>query len=176
MITKEQLKACMPNATDANIDKFIQPLNDTLTKYEINTPARKAAFIAQLAHESGSFRYVRELDSGEAYEGRLNLGNVQPGDGPRFKGRGLIQLTGRANYKALSTAFGVDFVSNPELLEQPNWATLSAGWFWNSRKLNAVADLATEQAFEKITRRINGGLTHLAERKANWLRCMRILG
>lgn len=175
MITREKLKACMPNATDANIDKFLQPLIDTMVKYDINTGARMAAFLAQIAHESGSLRYVRELASGEAYEGRTSLGNIEKGDGKRFKGRGLIQLTGRTNYKLISIAFGVDFLANPQLLEEPNYAALSAGWFWNSRKLNELADLATDEAFLKITKKINGGTTHHQQRKGNWLRCMRIL-
>ena len=96
---KTTLKKIMPFATDANIDKFLPHLNDTMATFEIDTPMRQAHFLAQIAHESGSLRYVREIASGEAYEGRQDLGNVMPGDGPRFKGRGLIQLTGRTNYK-----------------------------------------------------------------------------
>lgn len=165
----------MPSATDANIDKFLQPLIDTMINYHIDTGVRMAAFLAQLTHESGSLRYVKELASGEAYEGRLGLGNVNPGDGVKFKGRGLIQITGRTNYKLLSIQVGIDFVEHPELLEDPHWAAWSAGWFWNTRKLNLLADIATDEAFEKITRRINGGLTHHQQRKGNWIRCMRAL-
>lgn len=175
MITREKLKACIPNATDTNIDKFLQPLIDTMNKYQIDTGPRMAAFLAQLIHESGSLKYVLEIASGEAYEGRTGLGNTEPGDGKRFKGRGLIQLTGRTNYKLLSIALGIDFIENPKLLEEPKYAALSAGWFWNSRKLNDLADLETEEAFLKITKRINGGTTHHQQRKGNWLRCMRVL-
>lgn len=176
IITRAQLVACMPNATQVNIDKFLGPLNETFQKYQINTPERVAAFLAQIEHESGSLRYVRELASGDAYEGRISLGNTEPGDGKRFKGRGLIQITGRANYQAVSIAFGVDFIANPEWLEQPKYAALSAGWFWNSRKLNELADLNTDQAFEKITKRINGGLTHHQRRVGAWIRCKRVFG
>lgn len=176
ILQRDQLKICMPHATEANIDKFLEPLNETFLKYQINTYERIAAFLAQIEHESGSLRYVRELASGDAYEGRVTLGNTEPGDGKRFKGRGLIQVTGRANYKAVSIAFGVDFIANPEWLEQPKYAALSAGWFWNSRKLNELADLNTDQAFEKITKRINGGLTHHQRRFGAWLRCKRVFG
>lgn len=165
----------MSHAKEANLQKFLTPLSETMLKYFINTAPRKAAFLAQLMHESGSLQYVREIASGEAYEGRKDLGNTEPGDGKRFKGRGLIQLTGRANYKALSDAFGVDFVSTPSLLEEPKWAALSAGWFWDSRKLNLIADEATEEAFKRITKRVNGGYTHLKERQEAYLRCMKVL-
>lgn len=175
ILTKEKLKACMPNATEANIDKFFQPLVETMAKYTIDTGVRISAFLAQLTHESGSLRYVCEIASGEDYEFRASLGNIEPGDGKRFKGRGLIQITGRTNYKLLSIAFGVDFLTSPELLEQPNYAALSAGWFWDSRKLNELADLATDEAFLKITKRINGGVNGQQQRKGNWLRCMRVL-
>lgn len=128
-MTKEQLRNILVYATSVNIEKFYQPLVDTMAKFEINTPKRMAAFIAQLAHESGSLRYVRELASGAAYEGRKDLGNTQPGDGVKFKGRGLIQLTGRANYKKASEYFNEDFIEKPELIETPKYATLVAGWF-----------------------------------------------
>lgn len=97
MITKEQLREIMPYASEANIDKYLPHLNDTMMSFNIDTPLRQAHFLAQLGHESGSLRYVREIASGEAYEGRKDLGNVCPGDGVKFKGRGLIQLTGRGH-------------------------------------------------------------------------------
>lgn len=174
-LTKEQLKECLPHATAANIDKFIEPINTTFEKYEIDTPLRRAAFLAQIAHESGNLKYVRELASGEAYEGRKDLGNTEPGDGVRFKGRGLIQITGRANYERLSKDLGFDFIKEPEKLELPGAATLSAGWFWNLRHLNKLADLGTDEAFRKITRRINGGLTHIEDRKKHYIRCIEVL-
>ncbi len=161
MITKEQLKAIMPAATQANIDRFIDPINRTLEHYSINTSKRIACFLAQLAHESGSLKWVKELATGEAYEGRKDLGNIYVGDGVKFKGRGLIQITGRANYQALGKYIGVDLIAKPELLEQPLYAAFSAGWFWNTKKLNVLADVMD---FEKITKRINGGLNGYADR------------
>lgn len=173
MISLQRLKKCFPYATKENIDKFLDPLNGAMEKYEINTPRRMAHFLAQLAHESGSLRYVEEIASGEAYEGRKDLGNTQPGDGVRFKGRGLIQITGRANYKEVGDALGYDFISNPEDLEKPGAAAYSAAWFWNDRGLNRLADI---DAFEKITRRINGGLNGLEDRKKHLDRCIAAFG
>jgi putative chitinase len=159
MITRDQLKAIMP--LSKNIDVFLEPLNQALEKYEINTPKRIACFLAQLAHESGSLKWVKELATGEAYEGRKDLGNIYVGDGVKFKGRGLIQITGRANYQSLGKYLGVDLIANPELLEQPLYAALSAGWFWSTKKLNQLADVMD---FEKITKRINGGLNGYTDR------------
>jgi putative chitinase len=140
--------------------------------YDINTPKRQAAFLAQLAHESGSLRYVKEIASGEAYEGRKSLGNTEPGDGVRFKGRGLIQITGRANYKAVGDALDYDFITNPEHLERPGAAAMSAGWFWDKRNLNALADV---DDFKKITKLINGGYTNYPDRLQHWERIKKIL-
>lgn len=162
MISADQLKHIMPLA-GARVDAFCAPLNAALAEFGISTPAREAAFIAQIAHESGQLRYVRELASGAAYEGRADLGNIVTGDGARFKGRGLIQVTGRANYKACGAALALDLLNHPELLEQPVNACRSAAWFWKTHGLNELAD-AGDQV--KITRRINGGTNGLAERLA----------
>ena len=118
-------------------------------------------FLAQIGHESGQLRYVRELASGEAYENRSDLGNTQPGDGVRFRGRGLIQLTGRYNYEAIERELGLSVLENPQLLETPENAARSAGWFWYRNNLNALADLGK---FDTITRRINGGLNGKEDR------------
>lgn len=134
-----------------------------MKQYGIDTPVRQAAFLSQLAHESGRFYYVEEIASGKAYEGRKDLGNTQPGDGVRFKGRGLIQLTGRSNYRQLSQQLGVDFENNPELLKTPQYAVQSACWFWDSRNLNELADVRDIRA---ITKRINGGYNGFADREA----------
>jgi putative chitinase len=107
MITEQQLRAIMPFGAKRGV-QYLAPLAAAMAEFEINTPARQAAFIAQLAHESGEFRYVRELASGDASEGRKDLGNTEPGDGVRFRGRGLIQITGRANYRACSAALFED--------------------------------------------------------------------
>lgn len=166
-MTPELLKKCLPYATDENIKKFVEPLTKAMEMYEINTPRRQAAFLAQIAHESGSLRYVEEIASGEDYEGRLDLGNTETGDGVRYKGRGLIQITGRANYKELSAELNYDFIKHPEDLEKPGAASFSAAWFWWARHLNAYADI---DSFERITRKINGGLNGFEDRKKHWER------
>jgi len=160
-LTAETLRKIMPYA-GKKADLFLPFLLKAMEEFNINTPLRQAAFLAQLGHESGQFRYVKELASGEAYEGRKDLGNTQKGDGKRYKGRGLIQITGRANYTTLSKAFGVDFVAKPELLETPEWACRSAAWFWGTRKLNELAD---KEQFITITKRINGGTNGLKDRQ-----------
>lgn len=162
MVTLDQLKEIMPLAGKRS-EVFCAPLNAAMVEFGINTPARQAAFLAQVAHESGQLRYVRELASGSAYEGRRDLGNTISGDGPRFRGRGLIQVTGRANYKACGDALGLDLLDTPELLEQPANASRSAAWFWKTHGLNELAD-AGDQV--RVTRRINGGTNGLAERLA----------
>lgn len=161
MITIEQLKAIATNK-EAELLKVLKPLNDTCAKYHIDTPLRKQHFIAQLCHESLSFVYRKELASGQAYEGRKDLGNTNAGDGVKFKGRGYIQITGRANYTQLSIDLGVDFVGSPELLENVENAMLSAGWFWNKKNLNILAD---KDDVTTITKRINGGLNGFEDRK-----------
>lgn len=175
-ITADLLKAIMPAATPDNAARFAGPLDQTCTEFQINTPQRMAAFLAQLAHESGSLLYVRELASGQAYEGRKDLGNTQPGDGVRFKGRGLIQITGRTNYGLCGKALDCDFTATPEKLEQPAYAARSAGWFWATHKLNDLADKGDDASFETITRRINGGLNGQQERQAFFVRAKHALG
>lgn len=172
-VTKDDLKTIMPNISLAAINNFIDPINQTLVKYSINTPLRASAFLAQVAHESGQLIYTKELASGKAYEGRQDLGNTEAGDGIKFKGRGLIQITGKFNYEALSKEFGIDFVSKPELLEGPLYATESAGWFWNLKGLNALADIGD---FQGITRRINGGLNGYLSRLAFYARAKTVFG
>jgi putative chitinase len=152
----------MPQA-GVRAEKFCAALNAAMVEFDITTSARQAAFLAQVAHESGQLRYVRELASGAAYEGRKDLGNTTPGDGPRYCGRGLIQVTGRANYAACGAALGLDLIDTPELLEQTANACRSAGWFWRTHGLNALADVGDQV---RITRRINGGTNGLAERLA----------
>jgi putative chitinase len=158
------LQIVMPLATPSQANLYINAMTEAMQNNAINTPLRQAHFLAQLGHESGSLRYAAELSSGMQYEGRKDLGNTEPGDGPRFKGRGLIQLTGRANYTAFGKARGRDFVTgdNPELLASD--AALAAdcsGWFWSLHNLNALAD--TDEAV-KITKVINGGTNGLDDR------------
>ncbi|MCX7290792.1 glycoside hydrolase family 19 protein [Janthinobacterium sp.] len=151
---------------------FLAPLNAAMAEFGIDTPLRQAAFLAQVGHESGQLRYVRELASGTAYEGRADLGNVIAGDGVRFKGRGLLQVTGRANYAACGVALGLDLLAAPQLLEQAAAACRSAGWFWQSRGLNRLADAGDQ---ERVTRRINGGVNGLAERLALYVVARKVL-
>ncbi len=156
VVNINQLGEIFPHAGE-KIFPYFGPLNDCMDEFTINTPQRQAMFLAQVAHESGELRYVEEIASGAAYEGRSDLGNTEPGDGVRYKGRGLIQITGRANYAACGAALGVDLVATPELLSGVVLACRSAGWFWSTHGCNELADADN---FRLITIRINGGLTH----------------
>jgi putative chitinase len=172
MIAATQLTAICPHAGQ-RIATFLQPLNDAMSRFSILTPRRQAAFIAQCAHESGEFRYMRELASGDAYEGRADLGNTQPGFGRKYKGLGLIQVTGHDNITAAGIAIGVDLESDPTLGEAPEPASLISAWFWQTHGLNELADT---NAFGTITKRINGGYTHIDERLAYWLVALKATG
>jgi putative chitinase len=149
------------------VDLFAAPLTAAMAEFSIDTPRRQASFLAQVAHESGQLRFTRELwgptPAQKDYEGRADLGNVCPGDGFRYRGRGLIQITGRANYAACGAMLGFDVLNNPELLEGPTLAARSAGWFWKKHGLNDLADKDDQVA---ICKRINGGTNGLAERLA----------
>lgn len=173
MVTLEQLKKIIPYA-GPRAGVFLAPLNNVMTEFGIDTPAREAAFLAQIAHESGSLRYTAEIASGALYEGRADLGNTEPGDGRRFKGRGLIQITGRTNYQACSVALYGDtrLLQEPQLLERVEDACRSAGWFWKIHGLNALVDAGD---FPHITRRINGGLNGEDERLALYDRAREVL-
>ena len=173
MITLSELAEIMPYA-GARASIYLEPLNAAMDEFAIDTPDRQAAFLAQIAHESGSLRYVEELASGDAYELRADLGNCRLGDGRKFKGRGLLQITGRANYETCSIALFGDrrLLETPELLEEPDNAARSAGWFWQSRGLNTLAD---QGAFRTITRRINGGTNGMDDRLAYWSRAKGVL-
>lgn len=178
-ITNEQLKRIYPNSTEKNRQKYLPYLNYYAVIYEVNTFERWYAFLAQIGHESGQLQYVEELASGEAYEGRVKLGNTQKGDGKKYKGRGLIQVTGRANYTAFDkwvtdVPMGVDFVEQPELLTEPQYAVLSAFWYWDVNKLNRYCTLK-EDDFRKLTKAINGGYNGYADRKAIWDRAKEVL-
>lgn len=172
VLTDQQIRQMFPNA-GSRLDAHVPFIREALQEGHISTPERIAAFLAQLAHESGEYRWMEEIADGSAYEGRADLGNVQPGDGRRFKGRGPIQITGRANYAACGAAMGLPLQQNPALLMDPRYATKSAVWFWNSRDLSALADL---DWFREITRRINGGFNGLEDRVKHWERNRQILG
>jgi putative chitinase len=181
--------------------KWFEPLQETFEKYQINTPKRQACFIGQCMHESGGFKFLREnlnysakalmntwpsrfpdMDVAEkyarqpskiadkVYSGRM--GNTEDGDGAKYIGRGLIQLTGKDNYKAFGEAIGEDLVTNPQLVEEPRYAALSAGWFWNKRGLNTLADAMD---VETMTVRINGGKIGIQDRIAKINKALDVL-
>ena len=172
--SKEKLSVVMPRALPANIDRYYEPLVKGMKKYGITKPLRMAHFVAQIGHETASFRYAEEIADGSAYEGRTDLGNTQPGDGRRFKGRGLIQLTGRANYTRYSKHSGVDYVANPgKVASDPFVAVDVACWFWDDKKLNRFAD---RDDVKEVTRRINGGYNGLDDRIEYLVRAKAVLG
>ena len=174
MITIEQLKFICPAISFKNLMAYQPILNEQMPLFSVDSNLRKQHFIAQIAHESGQFLYVKELASGKEYEFRKDLGNVNAGDGVKFKGRGLIQITGRSNYSKLSIyLFGNDILlSKPELLEIPENAVKSALWFWKSKNINLFADADN---LTKITRIINGGLNGFDSRQAFLLRAKKII-
>ena len=152
-INVQQLQAIM-TCSELKASEFCEPLNNAMEKYSINTLLREAAFLAQVGHESGRLFYVKEIARGKAYECRKDLGNTKACDGVKFKGRGLIQITGRNNYKQCGNDLKLDLLSHPELLETTDNACLSAAWFWNTHHLNPLAD---QQLLSSITKIINGG-------------------
>jgi putative chitinase len=183
LITKENLHEIMPHATQKNIDLFIDPLNAAMEEFEINTPLRIAAFLAQVAHESGSLTYTKELASGDAYEYREDLGNLKSQaltiahahgstTGRFYKGHGLIQLTGYYNHLACSKALGIDCLNKPFLLTEPEGAARSAAWFWYEHNLNELAD---KGKFNRCTKIINGGFNGKADRDAFYAKAKRVL-
>jgi putative chitinase len=180
-ITEQKLQRIMPNAR-RQAGVFVSALNAAMTNRMIDTPKRQAAFLAQVGHESGQLQYVRELGS-DQYLSKYDTGSLAAklgntpeadGDGQRYRGRGLIQITGHDNYLRCSLAlFGDErLLRTPELLEQPQWAAESAAWFWSVNGLNALAD---QEQFNTITRRINGGLNGLEDRLQLWARARAVL-
>jgi putative chitinase len=163
-------------ATFARALEYLPYLEAAMSEFEINTASRQAMFLAQIGHESGGLRYTTEIwgptPAQSRYEGRKDLGNVQPGDGYKFRGRGLIQTTGRYNYEATGKALGVDLLSNPEALAKPTFSARSAAWFWMTKGLNQIADKGDNLA---ATKRINGGTNGLSDRQALYTAAMRAL-
>jgi predicted chitinase len=181
MITDSQLRQIMPNLPDEKLEQYLPFLNRVMEIYEIDTPLRIAAFLAQLAHESGEFRFMEEIWGPTAAQLRYEppsdlatrLGNIEPGDGERYKGRGVIQLTGRFNYQKYGDLLGIDLVSNPTLASTPQIAFSTAGLYWQENDLNELAD---QEDFETITRRINGGLNGYDHRLMYYERARDVLG
>ena len=174
-ITPQQLLQILPNAGPV-AGVFVPVLNAAMGHYQIVGAKRVAAFIAQIGHESGQLKYVKEIWGPTAaqakYEGRKDLGNTVAGDGSKYRGRGLIQITGRANYMAFGEALGLDLIKQPELLEKPQHACMSAAWFWATKGLSTLADAGQ---FDKITQRINGGQNGAADRQALYARALKVL-
>lgn len=179
-MTPQTLVAC----TGARIDRaqtFAPLLDAAMAEFEINTPKRQAAFLAQIGHESGGLHWLLELwgptAAQKSYEPpsqkAADLGNTQPGDGIRYRGRGLIQITGRFNYRALGPALGADLETFPDLLCEPGMASRSACLFWQRHGLNELADSGD---FTTITRRINGGTNGMDDRLHLWASAKTALG
>lgn len=152
------LRSCCKNV---NIVGFTNPMYATFEQFNIKTDMQQAFFLAQAAHETGGFKFLKEIASGVVYEGREDLGNTTEGDGVKYKGRGIFQVTGKFNYKRVSEYFKVDFLNKPELLETPEWATKSAGWYWSINNLNRYV---SDYNFLEVTYRINGGYNGLGDR------------
>ncbi|HEY1433224.1 MAG TPA: glycoside hydrolase family 19 protein [Stellaceae bacterium] len=157
------LRQSAPDGKPWIIDGLAEAMPVLERDYGIDTVDRQAHFLAQIIHESDGLRTTQEYATGQDYEGRKALGNVERGDGVRYKGRGLIQLTGRANYRAAGDALGFDYLQEPLRVERFPHAALVSGWFWRTHALNRHADA---DDIEAITRAINGGLTHLERRVA----------
>ncbi|RMU64716.1 Lysozyme [Pseudomonas syringae pv. syringae] len=178
-ISTQQLLQILPNAS-SRAGVFVPVLNVAMNKYAIVTRLRMAAFLAQVGQESGQLRYVRELGNDQYLDkydtGRLaeRLGNTpeDDDDGQLYRGRWLIQVTGRDNYAACAEALGLDLLKHPELLERPEHAAMSAGWFWHRAGLNTLADKGD---FLTITKRINGGTNGQADRQMLYERALKVL-
>ncbi len=188
MVTDDELRQIMPNCAAAKRAAYLPFIQQAMQEFEITSYLREAAFLAQLAHESGELRYMEELASGAAYEGRADLGNTQPGDGKRYKGRGPIQLTGRANYQKYGDLLGLDLINNPTVAATPQVGFRIAGQYWKLNGLNELADKGLQivtirrkgqnqqvPAFDAITFKINGGFNGKDDRTMYYNRAKKVL-
>ena len=181
MVTQQILTGIMPHLKPERRDAFLPHLHAAMEEFEINTPLRQAAFLAQLAHESGEFRYMEEIWGPTAAQKRYEppsslarrLGNTEPGDGFRYKGRGPIQVTGRDNYRRYGGLLGLDLEAEPEQAATPAVGFRIAGLYWQKNGLNELAD---KEWFKTITKRINGGTNGLEERRRYYERARTALG
>jgi|HubBroStandDraft_6_1064221.scaffolds.fasta_scaffold299044_1 putative chitinase len=177
LVTLAELREIMTTLQQTKAADYITPLNKAMVEFHIDNRLREAAFLGQVAHESGELKWFHEFASGMEYDMSRNpklakgLGNVNPGDGPRYKGRGPIQLTGRANYRACGKALGLDLEGNPDIAVQPGVAFRTAGWFWDTHGLNALAD---KEDYKLITRRINGGYNGYDDRVKYYERALKV--
>jgi putative chitinase len=184
VLTGQQLQSIMPSIPTPRREALLPFLRAAMAEFAIETPARVAAFVAQLAHESGQFLFMEEIwgptQAQRRYEPvstlAATLGNTESGDGKRFKGRGPIQITGRANYRRFGDLLGLDLVSNPARAAHPELAFRIAGLFWSKKGLSELADRATDEAFREITRRINGGFNGLDDRRKFYAVARTVLG
>ena len=153
----------MPKAMDERVKEFVKSFNDYSEQFGINTPLRAAHYIAQVAHETGELKWLEEIASGQQYEGRKDLGNVEPGDGKRFKGRGYLQTTGRANYQAYQdSGYCVgDLMSHPDWLNKQPGCQKASMFFWKKNGLNKYADADDCRG---VTKKINGGYNGYSQR------------
>jgi len=176
-VSLEQLQSIMPNLPYETAQEYLPHLDAAMVEAEINTPLRQAAFLAQLAHESGELQWFEEFADGWAYEWREDLGNVYEGDGPRYKGRGPIQLTGRHNYTRAGEALGLDLVNDPECVATPEVGFRTACWYWTNGSsygdLNYYADMGD---FDSICLGVNGGWNGHEERWAYYNVAYQVLG
>jgi putative chitinase len=170
-MTPQELIRIYPFAS-SKVSVYAPLLTVAMAQFEIDTPRRQAAFLAQVGHESGQLKYTEELADGHAYDGRVDLGNTSPGDGPRYKGRGLLQITGRSNYERCGRGLGIDLLSQPDVLALPENAVRSAAWFWKEHDLNQFAD---SDRFGSLTKQINGGYNGLDQRIQLWITARRVL-
>lgn len=180
MLTEDQLRLIVPRMNAAKRATFLPHLNAAMAEAGIDTLLRTAAFIAQLAHESGSFVYMKELwgptDAQKRYEPETTLskrlGNVEVGDGKRYMGRGPIQITGRDNYRRFGELLGIDLVGAPDQAATPEVGFRIAALYWHSRGINVPADA---EDFREVTKRINGGFNGLEDRTAYYERAKAVL-
>lgn len=171
ILTTGQLPILVKGLKQQDDVTLVKVLAPALEEFEINTPHRLCACLAQFAHETGGFKYFKELGTANyftKYDFRKDLGNYKPGHGAFYKGRGFIHITGLANYKEVSIVFGMDFVRRPELLERLDIAARTSCWWWQDRGLNGIADVGGLGAFKKITKIINGGVNGLSSRINYW--------
>lgn len=178
LIEPSELRLVVRRCPEAKLFEYSMALSRAFDEAEATSVTRASAMLAQLAHETDDFRALEEYASGEAYEGRMVLGNTQQGDGRRFKGRGFIQLTGRANYTSFGAELGVDLVEHPQLAAEPVTAARIAAAYWRRHSLNMFVDGLD---FRSVTRAINGAATeeapsHHARRVLFYHRALEVLG
>ena len=182
-ITRQQLMRAVPDLYFKRVDEFVASFNMWAIPFGIDNNRRIVHYLAQVFHESGALRYVEELASGAAYENRKDLGNIKPGDGKRFKGRGYIQLTGRANYEKFNAhdLCTADVVANPAAVAEFPLNQIASMWFWQRNGLNELADqddggMIGEEIVTRITKKVNGGQNGLGQRKFYYRRFKKEFG